>query len=79
MIKIVPPWFANVSKRQVKSPNFYFTDTGIFHSLALINTRKDLLSHPKLGASWKSFVLRTLRFKQSIQVKKAFHYQRQYL
>ncbi len=61
MIEILAPWYANISKRQVKSPKFYFSDTGIFHSLAQIQSRKDLLSHPRLGSSWESLVLRTLR------------------
>ena len=63
MVEIIPPWLANLSKRQVKSPKFYFSDTGILHSLHRIQTRKDLLSHPKLGASWESFVLKNIRFK----------------
>lgn len=61
MVEILAPWHANISKRQVKSPKFYFTDTGIFHSLAQIQSRKNLLSHPKLGSSWESFVLRSIR------------------
>jgi uncharacterized protein len=63
MIEVVSPWSANISKRQVKSPKFYFSDSGIFHGLAQIQSRKDLLSHPRLGSSWETFVLRNLRAK----------------
>jgi predicted AAA+ superfamily ATPase len=68
MIEILAPWHANISKRQVKSPKFYFSDTGIFHSLAQIRNRKDLLSHPKLGASWESFVLRSIRARYDKEI-----------
>lgn len=62
MVEQVQPWFANITKRQTKSPKFYFKDTGIFHGLLLISSRKMLLGHPKVGASWESFVLQTLRY-----------------
>lgn len=61
MVEQIQPWFANISKRQTKSPKFYFRDTGLFHSLLMISNRKNLLSHPKLGASWESLVLQTIR------------------
>jgi len=53
----LPPWFANVKKRLVKSPKVYFRDTGIFHALLGIESGRDLLRHPKLGASWENFAL----------------------
>jgi predicted AAA+ superfamily ATPase len=63
MVEVLSPWHANISKRQVKSPKFYFADSGIFHSLARIHSRKDLLAHPKLGSSWEGFVLGSIRAK----------------
>ncbi|MCA9400597.1 MAG: ATP-binding protein [Candidatus Omnitrophica bacterium] len=57
MIRQVQPWFINIKKRQVKSPKIYFSDTGILHSLLGIQTKDDLLAHPKYGASWEGFVL----------------------
>ncbi len=68
MVESIQPWFANISKRQVKSPKFYFSDTGIFHYLVNIKQRKDLLSHPKLGSSWESFVLQNIRFFYSDEI-----------
>jgi predicted AAA+ superfamily ATPase len=32
-------------------------DSGLLHSLLGIRTRRDLLSHPKLGASWEGHAL----------------------
>ncbi len=57
MIRQMQPWFENIGKRQVKSPKIYIRDSGIFHTLLGINTRTDLLLHPKLGASWEGFAL----------------------
>jgi predicted AAA+ superfamily ATPase len=65
MVEILAPYHANISKRQVKSPKFYFRDTGVFHYLLQIRTRKDLLSHPKVGASWETLVLQTIRSRYS--------------
>jgi uncharacterized protein len=57
MIRRLQPWFENVGKRLVKTPKIYIRDSGILHSLQNIDTRKALLTHPKLGASWEGFAL----------------------
>lgn len=57
MIRQLQPWFANVSKRQVKSPKIYFRDSGLFHSLLAIQDLKQLNLSVKLGASWEGFAL----------------------
>jgi predicted AAA+ superfamily ATPase len=57
MVRILPPWFANISKRQVKAPKIYIRDSGIFNALLQLNTLSDMQSHPKLGASWEGFAL----------------------
>jgi uncharacterized protein len=54
----LPPWHANVGKREVKAPKVYVTDTGLLHSLLGIGERDALLAHPKCGASWEGFMLR---------------------
>ncbi len=62
MLRQLPPWHANLKKRQVKSPKVYFRDTGLLHHLLGIVTEKDLLSHPKCGASWEGYAVEeTLR------------------
>ena len=60
VIRQLTPWFANVSKRQVRSPKVYIRDTGLLHSLLSIDDQVDLESHPKVGASWEGFVLEQL-------------------
>jgi uncharacterized protein len=57
MVRQLPPWFENVGKRLVKSPRIYLRDSGLLHLLLGIRSRNDVLSHPKLGASWEGFAL----------------------
>lgn len=57
MAKRLEPWHENVAKRQVKAPKIYLADSGILHTLLGLETRDDLLSHPKVGASWEGFAI----------------------
>jgi hypothetical protein len=57
MVRVLQPWYANVGKRQVKSPKIYFRDPGLLHLLMGIRTEKDLLLHPRNGASWEGFAI----------------------
>ena len=57
MIRLLPPWYANVGKRLVKAPKLYIRDSGLFHALHTIATSPQLESHPKLGASWEGFAM----------------------
>lgn len=57
MVRQLPPWHANLSKRQVKSPKIYIRDSGLLHQLLGIRNESNLLTHPKLGASWEGYVV----------------------
>jgi predicted AAA+ superfamily ATPase len=57
MTRVLPPWFENIRKRQVKAPKIYLRDSGLLHALLQLTTVADLQSHPKLGASWEGFAL----------------------
>ena len=57
MVRTLQPWFTNIGKRLVKRPKVFLRDTGILHSLISIQNMSQLLSHPKLGASWEGFAL----------------------
>jgi predicted AAA+ superfamily ATPase len=57
MLRVLPPWHANLRKRQVKSPKVYLRDSGLLHSLLQIQDLNALRGHPKLGASWEGFAL----------------------
>lgn len=60
MIRVLPPWFENLRKRQVKAPKVYIRDCGILHALLQISTSADLQGHPKLGSSWEGFCLENI-------------------
>ncbi len=57
VVRQLPAWSENISKRQVKSPKVYITDSGLLHTLLNLRTPEDLLSHPKVGASWEGFII----------------------
>ena len=57
MAKRLDPWHENVAKRQVKSPKVYLADSGVLHTLLGLNSRDDLLEHPKVGSSWEGFAI----------------------
>lgn len=57
MVRQLQPWHANLKKRQIKSPKIYLRDSGLLHQLLGIKTMKDLLSHPRCGASWEGYVI----------------------
>ena len=57
MVRILPPWFENIRKRQVKAPKIYIRDSGILHSLLQTPNLADLQGHPKIGASWEGYAV----------------------
>jgi predicted AAA+ superfamily ATPase len=57
MIRRLAPWFENIRKRQVKTPKVYFRDSGILHRLLGVADMGQVLTHPRLGASWEGLAL----------------------
>lgn len=57
MVRQLRPWYYNTKKRIIKRPKIYFRDSGILHALLSLEEKRDVLSHPKLGASWEGFAL----------------------
>jgi predicted AAA+ superfamily ATPase len=57
IIRVLKPWYQDLTKRQVKTPKIYVKDTGLLHTFLNITTQEQLRAHPKLNNSWKSFVL----------------------
>ena len=41
----------------MKAPKIYIRESGLLHRLLGIDTEKELLTHPKIGASWEGFVI----------------------
>ena len=57
MVRQLQPWYANIGKRQVKSPKIYLRDSGLLHSLLDLPDQHSLLAHPRVGASWEGFAI----------------------
>ncbi|MBI5769893.1 MAG: ATP-binding protein [Verrucomicrobia bacterium] len=57
MARRLQPWHSNLGKRELKAPKVYLRDSGLLHRLLGLGNRDELLSHPKLGASWEGFAL----------------------
>ena len=57
LIRRLQPYYVNIGKRLVKSPKFYFRDSGMFHLLSGISTDEQLLGHRYFGASWEAYAI----------------------
>ena len=57
MVRVLPPWFENLKKRQVKSPKVYLRDSGLLHALLGLSDADALAGHPKVGASFEGFAV----------------------
>ena len=57
MVRQLQPWHANLRKRQVKSPKIYIRDCGLLHQLLGLGSERDLMTHPKIGASWEGYAI----------------------
>ena len=57
MTRQLQPWYANIAKRQVKSPKIYLRDSGLLHNLLALPDLHSLLGYPRIGASWEGFVI----------------------
>ena len=55
MVRVLPPWFENLKKRQVRAPKIYVRDTGLLHSLLGLAKADDVYGHPKVGSSFEGF------------------------
>lgn len=57
LVRVLPPWFENLKKRQVRSPKIYLRDSGLLHGLLETTGRERLSGHPKVGASLEGFAI----------------------
>ncbi len=72
MIRLLPPWYENVGKRQVKAPKLFLRDAGLFHGLMAIPNMEALRTHPKLGASWEGFALEEIIRRHTATAEEAY-------
>lgn len=66
MIRLLQPWYENISKRQIKSPKVYIRDSGLVLALTGLTNMEQLRNYPRLGTYWESFAL-----EQVIAITKA--------
>lgn len=57
IVRELPPYHANLSKRLRKSPRYYFRDSGLVHALLGLESMSAISTHPTLGASWEGFCI----------------------
>ena len=57
MVRTLQPWFANVSKRLVKSPKVYHRDSGLLHAWLDLENLNTLLGNTAVGPSWEGYVI----------------------
>jgi len=53
----IPPYFRNFNKRLIKSPKFYFYDTGLLCFLLGIKTAEQLLLSEQKGAVFENLII----------------------
>ena len=54
--RTLPSFEKNVHKRIIKHPKGHLRDSGLLYHLLRISDRNGLLSHPRMGRFWESFV-----------------------
>jgi hypothetical protein len=72
VLRQLPPWHANVSKRQVRSPKVFVEDSGLLHALLGIESENDLAGHPKVGASWEGFLIKEIVERLNARTEECF-------
>jgi predicted AAA+ superfamily ATPase len=60
LVRLVPAWFTNYSKRLTKSPKLYLNDTGLISSLLDLDENRVLNDGVLLGALLENFVVMEL-------------------
>ena len=79
IVKLVPGWYGNISKRLVKAPKLHFVDSGLACALLGIHDEKTLELHPLRGAlveSWAAGELLKAQAAQGLR-SRIFHWRDQ--
>lgn len=77
VVFIVPPWFANIGKRLIKSPKLYFYDVGLAAWLMGITDETHLNAHPLRGLLFENLVvLEILKARTNAGLRSNLHFYR---
>ncbi|HVT44522.1 MAG TPA: DUF4143 domain-containing protein [Thermoanaerobaculia bacterium] len=71
-VRQLQPWHENISKRQVRAPKVYLSDSGVLHTLLDVESAHDLLGHPKVGASWEGFIIEQIIAELSLEEEQRY-------
>lgn len=74
VVRQLLPWHENLGKRQVKSPKVFVADSGMLHALLGLRTKRELLAHPKVGASWEGFALGQVVSRLGARPHECYHW-----
>lgn len=74
MVRVLLPWFENLSKRQVKAPKIYFRDSGILHALTEFENRDQMYRNSKLGSFWEGFALEEIIITHDLTSEACFYW-----
>jgi predicted AAA+ superfamily ATPase len=67
LVRRLPPYYANIGKRLVRTPKLYVRDTGLLHHLlGIAHDRTAVLGHPKAGASFETFCVEQIAAHASL-------------
>lgn len=73
MVRKLPAWYVNATKRLVKAPKIYIRDSGILHHFNQITNLKDLPGHIITGASWEGYVIEEICKKLPNYIRPFFY------
>jgi uncharacterized protein len=73
LVRRLPPWKSNGSKRLVRAPKTYLRDSGVLHALLDIEDREQLFGHPVAGASWEGHVIENILAATGFQYAAHFY------
>jgi uncharacterized protein len=73
LLKSLQPFSWNISKRIVKTPKIYLTDTGILHHLLGVSNLVELSGNPIVGSSWEAFVINQINALKSKRIEIMFY------
>ncbi len=60
VVRVLPPYTANIKKRLIKSPKVYIRDSGLLHALLALENMQDLFASPMYGASYEGYVIENI-------------------
>jgi len=74
LLRVLPPFFANVAKRVRRTPKLYLRDTGLLHALLGLETVEQVETSGRMGFSWESFCLEHVIHEAGLHEDDCFHY-----